>query len=103
MDYVSSGSVDESVRRITERSYRGGHSASERLVAEIYSKSMNNLLKALEFPASGIETVRVYDNSVVGGRVKQVVSLRDGQLKSVTRPVPLWITSLFKNTKYEIK
>jgi predicted ABC-type ATPase len=29
MDFVSSGSVNESVRRIMERSYRGGHSASE--------------------------------------------------------------------------
>ena len=49
MDYVAVGSVEESVRRIMERSYRGGHSASERLVAEIYEKSTKNLLTALNF------------------------------------------------------
>ena len=37
MDYVSVGSVEESLRRIAERSYRGGHSASEKLVADIYT------------------------------------------------------------------
>src|ERR1039458_1838194 len=31
MDYVSAGSVEESIRRIIERSYRGGHSASEQI------------------------------------------------------------------------
>ena len=39
MEYVLAGSVDECLRRIMERSYRGGHSASERLVREIYDKS----------------------------------------------------------------
>lgn len=39
MHYIAAGSVEESIRRIMERSYRGGHSASERLVREIYGKS----------------------------------------------------------------
>src|SRR5450631_1425234 len=33
MDYLTAGSVEESIRRIMERSYRGGHSASEQLSA----------------------------------------------------------------------
>ncbi len=62
MDYVAAGSAEESIRRIIERSYRGGHSASERLVRGIYEKSIANLFTALDFAESGIELVRVYDN-----------------------------------------
>ena len=62
MEYVMAGSIEESVRRIAERSYRGGHSASEKLVAEIYEKSTKNLFTAPDFGESGIEVVRVYDN-----------------------------------------
>jgi predicted ABC-type ATPase len=102
MDYVAAGSVEESIRRIIERSYRGGHSASERLVREIYGKSTNNLFTALDFGKSGIEVVRVYDNSVVGGRVNQVLSFRRGRPLSVADEIPAWLESLFKGTKFEI-
>jgi predicted ABC-type ATPase len=101
MDYVTAGSVEESLRRIMERSYRGGHSASERLVRDIYEKSTKNLFTALDFDQSGIEVVRVYDNSEVGGRVKQVLSFRRGRLLSVVDEVPTWLGSLFKGTKFE--
>lgn len=102
MDYVAAGSVEESVRRIMERSYRGGHSASERLVAAIYEKSMQNLLTALDFGASGIEVVRIYDNSEVRGHVREVLSFRRGRPRSVSLQIPAWLEGLFKNTKFEI-
>jgi len=102
MDYVAAGSVEESVRRVIERSYRGGHSASERLIAEIYEKSTKNLLTALDFVASGIEIVRVYDNSEVGGHVKQVLSFRRGRPLSVAAEIPTWIESLFRSAKFDI-
>lgn len=102
MDYVAVGSVEESVRRITERSYRGGHSASERLVAEIYEKSTRNLLTALDFGESGIEVVRIYDNSELRGHVRQVLSFRRGRLRSMADNVPSWLEPLFRGTKFEI-
>jgi predicted ABC-type ATPase len=102
MEYVMAGSVEESVRRITERSYRGGHSASEKLVAEIYEKSTKNLFTALDFGESGIEVVRIYDNSEVGADVRQVLSLRRGRPRSIAPEIPTWLESLFKGTKFEI-
>jgi predicted ABC-type ATPase len=102
MDYVAAGSVEESVRRIMERSYRGGHSASERLIAEIYEKSTKNLLTALNFVESGIEVVRVYDNSEVGGHPKQVLSFRRGNLRSMADKIPGWLESLFQGTKFDL-
>ena len=101
-DYVSVGSVEESVRRITERSYRGGHSASEKLVADIYEKSTKNLLTALDFGESGIEVVRIYDNSEVRGHVRQVLSFRRGRPRSISTELPAWLESFFKGTKFEI-
>ncbi len=101
LDYVSAGSVEESIRRIIERSYRGGHSASERLVREIYRKSMENLLIALDFAVSAIEVVRIYDNSRVGGPVRQILSFRRGRAGPIGDEVPIWLRSLFKGTKFE--
>ena len=49
MHFVSLGSVQQCVERVMYRSYRGGHSASERLIADIYNRSMSNLLLALDF------------------------------------------------------
>jgi len=102
MEYVMAGSVGESVRRIKERSYRGGHSASERLVAEIYKRSTKNLLTALDFQESGIEVVRIYDNSEVGGNVKQVLSFRRGRALWIEPEMPPSIEALFKETTFEI-
>jgi len=102
MDFVGAGSVEESIRRIIERSYRGGHSASERLVRGIYEKSMANLFTALDFAESGIELVRVYDNSEVGRHVRQVLSFRRGRPRSVADQIPSWLASLFKGTRFDI-
>jgi predicted ABC-type ATPase len=102
LEYVMSGSVEECVRRITERSYRGGHSASERLVKEIYEKSTKNLLTALDFAESGIEVVRIYDNSEVGGNVKQVLAFRRGRPRTIAAEVPAYLELLFRGTKFEI-
>jgi predicted ABC-type ATPase len=102
MDYVAAGSVKESIRRIMERSYRGGHSASERLVRDIYNKSTYNLITALDFEKSGIEVVRVYDNSEIGGRVKQLLSFRRGRSVSISDEIPRWLESLSHGTDFAI-
>jgi predicted ABC-type ATPase len=102
MNYVAVGSVEESIRRIVERSYRGGHSASERLVHDIYHKSTQNLFTAFNFKESGIEVVRIYDNSEVGGQVRHLVSFRRGRPRLVVTEIPSWLESLFKGTDFEV-
>ena len=102
MHFLLAGSAEESIRRITERSYRGGHSASERLVRDIYDKSTKNLFTALDFGASALEVVRVYDNSAVGAEPRQVLSFRRGRPLSVADEIPAWLESLFKGTRFEI-
>jgi predicted ABC-type ATPase len=86
-----------------ERSYRGGHSASERLVAQIYERSITNLVAALEFPESGFEVVKIYDNSVLGSQVRQILTFRQGRLQSVARNLPAWMKTLLEGSKFDPK
>ena len=102
MDYVAVGSVEESIHRIMERSYRGGHSASERLVKDIYENSTRNLLTALDFAESGIDVVGIYDNSEVGVSVKHVLNFIQGRLHAIANEIPDWVESLFRGTKFDI-
>jgi predicted ABC-type ATPase len=99
MDFISSGSVEESIRRILQRSYRGGHSASERLVRAIYQNSMKNLAAALDFSLSGIEIVRIYDNSRFNARPRDVVAIRRGKVIRISDRVPLWLNSVLPGGK----
>ena len=99
---VAVGSVEESIHRIMERSYRGGHSASERLVKDIYENSTRNLLTALDFAESGIDVVRIYDNSEVGVSVKHVLNFIQGRLHAIANEIPDWVESLFRGTKFDI-
>jgi hypothetical protein len=65
-------------------------------VKEIYEKSTKNLLTALDFAESGIEIVRIYDNSEVGGDVKQVLTFRRGRPHSIVPLLPAYLDSLFR-------
>jgi predicted ABC-type ATPase len=102
MNYVWVGSVEECIRRIMERAYRGGHSASKRLVREIYEKSTKNLLLALDFAESGIEMMRIYDNSAVGEQVRPLLSLRRGEPQWIAPETPALLESLFKGTEFDL-
>ena len=102
MRYVSAGSVDESVKRVRQRSYRGGHSASERLIRDIYEKSMQHLLAALDFDGSAIELLRIYDNSHFGGPAKELMALRHGRPIRLAREIPGWLDQILKRAKFDV-
>jgi len=94
MYFVTTGSVEESIRRIKARAYRGGHSASERVVRQIYEKSMGHLATALDHKSSGFDTVDIYDNSANFAEqkvVQPVLSYRDGEPTYLTEQVPEWL------------
>jgi len=94
MHFVSSGSVNESLRRILRRSYRGGHSASERLVRAIYESSLRNLAIALDFPQSGLELISIYDNSVFDARACLLLVMRRGAVTRIAERLPHWLDAI---------
>jgi predicted ABC-type ATPase len=63
MWYVGLDTVERHVERVKRRAARMGHSASERTLRRIHASSLGNLPLALNPDKSGIEIVRVYDNS----------------------------------------
>src|SRR5579863_4602634 len=103
MHFVCAGSVDESIKRVTERSYRGGHSASERLLRDIYEKSTRNLITALDFLTSSVDIVRVYDNSEFGPSISELIALRRGRITYLANKISPWLEELLRGSRYDIQ
>ncbi len=106
MYFVTPGSVEECVRRIKARAYRGGHAASETRVREIFHKSARNLLTALDFHSSGMDRVEIYDNSVnlADQRdMSRIMSIRKGRASYLAPEVPDWLENLLKGTRFDIE
>jgi len=102
MEYVNAGSVEESIRRVMERSYRGGHSASERLIRDIYNKSTKNLIAALDFRTSCLQTLRIYDNSRFDKALQPLLNIRYGRPTYLSQEVSPWLEHLLKGTEFDI-
>lgn len=103
--FVTPGNVEECVRRIKARAYRGGHSASETLVRDIYEKSTRNLLTALDFQGGGLDQVDIYDNSAniaVQKNMRRILSLRQGRATYLAEDVPIWLVDLLRGTEFNI-
>ena len=64
MDSIALDDVTNNLERVALRAEAGGHSASERLLRSIHRASIGNLPRALR----EIDTVIVYDNSVMNAR-----------------------------------
>lgn len=63
MRYVALDTVEHHIERVKRRAAHGGHSASETTLRRIHASSLANLPVALDPEKSGIEIVRIYDNS----------------------------------------
>jgi predicted ABC-type ATPase len=106
--YITAGTVEESIRRIKERAWSGGHSAPESLLRDIYQKSTQNLIRALNFRKSAIQTVRIYDNSARFApdkllvHIPEIMTVRQGQIRNLTDPVPAWLKNSLKGTQYDL-
>jgi len=99
MYYVALGDVESNIERVILRGKRGGHSASETVLRSIHQRSLENLSIALRFPESGIELLRVFDNSALSfkGPVEIFQSSR-GVRKQLTPTLPAWfLTALNKS------
>ncbi len=102
MSYVTAGSVEKSVERVMMRSYRGGHSASERLIREIYEKSTKNLISALDFSTSCVESVRIYDNSRFDKPLQPLLNMHRGRATWLAKDVSPWLEQLLRGNKFDI-
>jgi predicted ABC-type ATPase len=97
MEYISAGSAEECVKRVSIRADRGGHSASPAKVRTTYAASLKNLPWALrEF-----DVVTVYDNSRRGKPPVRVLDAAAG--RGVTfraTKLPAWLRDLLRGSEF---
>jgi predicted ABC-type ATPase len=105
MYFVTLGNAEECIERIKARAYRGGHSASETVVRDIYERSMRNLLTAIDFRKSGIDRLGIYDNSSKfedEADVYRIMVLRHGRVSYLASDVPSWLDDLLHGTRFDL-
>jgi predicted ABC-type ATPase len=97
MEYISAGSPEVCVERVSIRADRGGHSASPAKIRTTYAASLANLLWALR----ELDVVSVYDNSRSGKPPVRVLEAAAG--RGVTfraTKLPAWLRELLKGSEF---
>jgi predicted ABC-type ATPase len=92
MRYIALDTVEHHIERVKRRAARGGHSASETTLGRIHASSLSNLPVALDPDRSGIEVVRIYDNTASESSPRLILSARRGNLVSLANPFPQWLS-----------
>jgi hypothetical protein len=68
-----------------------GHSASERTFRRIHASSLGNPPLAFNPEMSGIEIIRVYDNSQFESRPNLALEVRRGRFVRIADNFPIWL------------
>lgn len=97
MKYVTAGSPEECIQRVTIRADRGGHAASPSRVRATYAASLKNLPRALrEF-----DVVTVYDNSRRGRPPVRVMEAAAGHgITYRATKLPAWLGRVLKGSEF---
>jgi len=91
MWYIALKTVEQHIERVKRRAARGGHSASEATLRRIHASSLSNLVTALDPDKSGIEFVRIYDNSGFERRPDLILESRRGKIVRLAADFPRWL------------
>jgi predicted ABC-type ATPase len=85
--YVGLASSELSSRRVDQRIARGGHDVPRDRIASRFTRSLDNLRKAILF----VPTVELYDNSSAVEPYRHVATFRTGSLRwRMTGRLPNW-------------
>jgi predicted ABC-type ATPase len=97
MYYVALDDFRRNMARVTYRAKMGGHSASQSVLFLSYERSMANLAVALLFPESGIERLRIFDNSQFGlRRPRELLGSVKGRRKQLVADCPQWLEAVIR-------
>ena len=102
MWYVGLDTVERHIERVKRRAARMGHSASERTLRSIHASSLENLPLAFNPEKSGIEIIRVYDNSQFESRPNLVLEARRGRFVRIADNFPVWLQSALGWSSHEL-
>jgi predicted ABC-type ATPase len=91
MAYIALETVEHHIERVKRRAVRGGHSASETTLRRIHASSLANLPLVFNPEMSGIDFVRIYDNSRSETRQDPVLEARHGSIVLLGPDFPEWL------------
>jgi predicted ABC-type ATPase len=98
--YICVDSIGTSVKRVKQRAFMGGHSASEETVQDIRSKSLFNLRRAFEELGKIIDAFEIYDNSVFEMTPKLIASFLGREINFLASDLPAWMDEALGQTPY---
>jgi predicted ABC-type ATPase len=101
--YIALDTVEHHIERVKRRAARGGHSASETTLRRIHASSLANLPVVLNPQESGIEIVRIYDNSPPEGRPRLVLEARHGRVVRLADSFPIWLQHALGGTQHDLE
>jgi predicted ABC-type ATPase len=102
MTYVALDSFETHFQRVLQRALLGGHAASESTLRKIHESSLANLSIAFSPLESGIEFVRIYDNSFFKQKPKLVLESAQGQFTRIAMEFPNWLRSALRWSDSEL-
>ena len=91
MIYVCLDAFERHLERVRQRAFLSGHAASETTLRRIYDSSLANLPVALDAGRSGIDRVRVFDNTSVGQMPRLIPETTPGRFIHVAADLPAWL------------
>jgi predicted ABC-type ATPase len=91
--FITTGDVEENIRRVRIRGLAGGHSAPEVELRAIYERSMANL----ELTFGVFDRIELYDSSIRGAPPRLVGRLLGGRFTAVEVPAPDWLPGALKS------
>jgi predicted ABC-type ATPase len=103
MRYIALDTVEHHIERVKRRAARGGHSASETTLRRIHASSLANLPVVLNPQESGIEIVRIYDNSPPDSRPRLVLEARRGRIVRLADSFPEWLQQALGWTQHDLE
>jgi predicted ABC-type ATPase len=98
--YICVDSIGTSVKRVKQRAFMGGHSASEETVQDIRSKSLFNLRRAFDELGKTIDLFDIYDNSALGMPPKLIASFLGREITFLESELPAWMDEALGQTPY---
>jgi predicted ABC-type ATPase len=93
MRYVALATPELHIERVMQRAARGGHAASETTLRRIHAASLRNLPFTILPDESGVEFVRVYDNSGFGQSPALALEVERGRIVRLSEDFPVWLQS----------
>jgi predicted ABC-type ATPase len=103
MIYVALDSFDRHLERVKRRAIRGGHAASESTLRRIHESSLANLPIALDPEGSGVEELRVFDNSAEEETPRLKLEVKQGHIAHIADEFPAWLQDALEWTSFDIE